>query len=135
MTGNEHVGPSWFVARLAYGEAAAGTARRLVAELLRRLHQPPERIADATLVVHELVVNGLTHGAPDEWNQIEVFGRVEEQQLTISVTDQGNRGVVAAVPFTEDRLDGRGLSMVAALSSSWTVDRSSGTRVTATLSL
>jgi serine/threonine-protein kinase RsbW len=85
--------------------------------------------------VHELVVNGLTHGAPDDDDRIEVRALVADGELVISVLDSGTEGTVAARPFTYDLVHGRGLAMVAALSRSWTVERSSGTRVSARLPL
>ena len=139
MAGIEDVTATSFCAHLPYDSTAAARARQLVSELVTR-QVPDERpshdlIGDATLVIHELVVNGLTHGAPDEHNRIEVSGTVADDELVISVVDQGHRGTVAAQPFTDDRTRGRGLSMVAMLSSSWAVDRSSGTRVSARLPL
>lgn len=126
---------SSFSVRLPYDASATSRARQLVAELLSRNGSSDELIGDATLVVHELVVNGLTHGAPDEDDRIEVSGTVADGELVISVLDHGVGGTVVARPFTQDRMHGRGLAMVAALSRSWQVDRSSGTRVSARLSL
>ncbi len=135
MAGNEAWGASWFVARLPYGAPAPARARWLVSTLLTRQDPPSRRVEDASLVVHELVVNGLVHGAPDDQDQIEVTGLVEDGRLVISVRDHGDQGTVSALPLTDDMDSGRGLAMVAALSSSWSVDRSSGTRVSATLPL
>jgi serine/threonine-protein kinase RsbW len=135
VPGFEDVTPTSFSAQLPYDSRAAARARKLVAELLGRCHSSTELVGDATLVVHELVVNGLTHGAPDEHDRIEVTGRVGDGELVISVLDQGTRGTVAAQPFTDHRTHGRGLSMVGMLSSSWAVDRSAGTRVSARLAL
>jgi anti-sigma regulatory factor (Ser/Thr protein kinase) len=135
VAGFEDVTSTSFSARLAYDASAAAMARRLVSELLSRCHVSDELIGDATLVIHELVVNGLTHGAPDEHDRIEVSGRIADTELILSVLDHGTRGTVAAEPFTDHRTHGRGLSMVDVLSSSWTVDRSAGTRVSARLAL
>lgn len=126
---------SSFTVRLPYDASATARARKLVAELLATVGSSDELIGDATLVVHELVVNGLTHGAPDEDDQIEVSGRVADGELVISVLDHGAGGAVVARPFTQDLVHGRGLAMVAALSRSWQVDRSCGTRVSARLTL
>ena len=126
MAGIEDVRATSFSAHLPYDASAAGRARRLVSELVARCRPSDDLIGDATLVIHELVINGLTHGAPDEHNRIEVSGRIADDELVISVVDQGNRGTVAAQPFTDDQTHGRGLSIVAMLSSSWAVDRSSG---------
>lgn len=139
MAGIEDVTATSFSAHLPYDASAAARARQLVSELVTRQlsdERPSDDLVDdAALVVHELVINGLTHGAPDEHNRIEVSGRVADDELVISVVDQGHRGTVAAKPFTNDRTHGRGLSIVAMLSSSWAVDRSSGTRVSARLAL
>jgi len=126
---------SSFSAQLPYDGSAAAIARKLVSELVSRCHPSDELIGDATLVVHELVVNGLTHGAPDEHNRIEVSGRITDDELIISVLDQGSHGTVAAKPFTDHRTRGRGLAIVGMLSNAWTVDRSAGTRVSARLPL
>ena len=124
-----------FVVRLPYRESAARAARQHVEDLLAQVVHRPGRDADAALVIHELVVNALDHGEPDERHELEVSGRVDDGHLEVSVKDHGDQGLVIAWPFSPDRPRGRGLAMVAALSSSWTVDRSSGTRVTATLAL
>jgi anti-sigma regulatory factor (Ser/Thr protein kinase) len=135
VPGLEDVTPTSFSAQLPYDSRAAARARRLVADLVERSHPSAELVEDATLVVHELVVNGLVHGAPDGHDRIEVSGRVEDRELVISVLDQGTRGTVAAQPLTDHRTHGRGLAMVDMLSSSWAVDRSAGTRVSARLAL
>jgi len=129
------MGSSAFLVRLPHDSTAAVQARELVADLLSQClaHPPRDLVADAKLVVHELVLNAVSHGEPDDEGRIEVSGRVVEGELVISVLDRGTRGTVAPVPFTEHGPSGRGLSMVAALSSRWTVDRSSGTRVSAWL--
>jgi two-component sensor histidine kinase len=87
--------------------------------------------ADAALVVNELVSNAVEHGAPDESGEILVAGTMDDGALLLSVLDEGSGGMFAAVPFTDDGGQGRGLSIVDALSTSWTIDRSGGTRVTA----
>jgi serine/threonine-protein kinase RsbW len=115
VPGLEDVTPTSFSARLPYDSRAAARARRLVADLVDRCHPSAELVEDATLVVHELVVNGLVHGAPDEQDRIEVSGRVVDGELVISVLDQGTHGTVAAQPFTDHRTHGRGLSMVGML--------------------
>jgi anti-sigma regulatory factor (Ser/Thr protein kinase) len=90
---------------------------------------------DAALVVHELVMNSVTHGRPDSDGAIELEWRVVGSQLEVSVLDCGTGGTVAVRhPGAEDP-DGRGLAIVAALCTSWWVDHSEGTRVTARLAL
>jgi anti-sigma regulatory factor (Ser/Thr protein kinase) len=126
---------SSFSVRLPYDASASASARRLVAELLARFGSSDEVIGDAKLVVHELVVNGLTHGAPDEDDRIAVQARVTDGELVISVLDHGTSGDVLARPLTADLEHGRGLAMVATLCRCWTVERSGGTCVSARLPL
>jgi two-component sensor histidine kinase len=121
-----------FTVRLPFDVRAAARARRLVLDLVAC--QRPSRSSfaeDAALVVDELVANALQHGAPDRDGEIEVSGQLVDRSLLLSVLDNGSAGTVAAQPFADDRDHGRGLSIVDALSTSWIVDRSHGTRVTA----
>jgi anti-sigma regulatory factor (Ser/Thr protein kinase) len=135
VTGKEDQGPASFAVHLPYDETAVAMARSLLRGLLARYAVQDELMSDATLVLHELVVNGLVHGDPDEHDQIAVSAHIADGHLVISVLDRGDRGTVAAQPFTEDLTHGRGLAMVAVLSDSWAVDRSAGTRVSAQLSI
>ena len=135
MAGNKELGPPHFAVHLSYDDTAAARARALLTELLTRYGVRKDLMDDATLVLHELVINGLMHGEPDDRDQIAVSAQISDKRLAISVHDGGSRGTVAAQRFTLDRPDGRGLAMVEVLSDSWSVDRSSGTRVSAYLSI
>ena len=44
---------------------------------------------DASLVVHELVINAVVHGRPDAQDQIQFAARVVGGQLLVTVFDQG----------------------------------------------
>ena len=123
-----------FAVSLPFRSEAARTARAMVGRLLAA-HQCPDRLVeDGRLVVHELVVNGVTHGAPGRRGEIDVACRVLDEHVLISVLDQGRTGTVAVRPASPHSSDGRGLAIVEALSDRWTVDRSEGTRVQAWLS-
>ena len=125
-----------FHEQLPYDSTAPGAARRLVRDLLQRSGNSSNHVVDSgELVVHELVINGLTHGLPGGHHRIDVSGKVSEDHLVISVLDGGHAGTVAPLPLTDDQAGGRGLAMVAALSSAWAVDRTRGTRVSAWLEL
>ena len=90
---------------------AVPRARRLVRSALSGL--PPEVAADAELVVSELVTNAALHGeAPitvrvllDRWVRVEV----EDARRTAPIMPRSNT----------EAMTGRGLAMVAALSSGW----------------
>lgn len=121
--------------RLPFESGAARVARDLVNDLLDAHGVTDELRQDAALVVHELVVNAILHGRPDEQQRIEFSTWVDAGQLVISVLDQGHGGRVAVKPPSQDAPNGRGLAIVEALSASWTVDRTHGTRVSAHLVL
>jgi anti-sigma regulatory factor (Ser/Thr protein kinase) len=121
--------------RLPYDPRAARTARKLVDELLVAHGADDELRQDAALVVHELVMNSVVHGSPDQDGEIELAWRLVGSQLEISVLDCGSGGTVEVRHPDDEAPNGRGLAIVAALSTSWSVDRSTGTRVTARLAL
>jgi hypothetical protein len=63
VAGFEDVTATSFSAWLPYDSSAAARARTLVSELLGRCDGPSaELVGDATLVMHELVVNGSPTG-------------------------------------------------------------------------
>lgn len=84
------------------------------------------------LIVDELVCNALAHGAS---GHIEVSGRIEDDHVVLSVSNSGRGGNVEAQPLSPEGEAGRGLAIVAALSTTWSVDLSKGTRVTARIRL
>jgi anti-sigma regulatory factor (Ser/Thr protein kinase) len=123
-----------FAVRLPFGPDAARVARSMVGRLLTEHECDGRLVEDGRLVVHELVMNGVTHGEPDARAEIAVSCRLLESHVVISVLDQGRRGTVVARRASADSIDGRGLAIVEALSERWSVDRNGGTRVEAWLS-
>jgi len=121
--------------RLPYDPRAARTARKLVDETLVAHGADPDLRQDAALVVHELVMNGVTHGQPDSEGRIELAWQVVGGQLEISVLDCGTGGTIEVKRADDESPNGRGLAIVAALSTTWWVDHSEGTRVTARLAI
>jgi serine/threonine-protein kinase RsbW len=124
-----------FSVRLPFDREAARTARDLVDALLAHYVVAAELRQDAALVVHELVVNAVVHGAPVPVDQIELTGCVEAGHLVVTVLDGGHDGRVAAKPPSMEAPNGRGLAIVEAICSSWSVDRSQGTLVQARLAM
>jgi anti-sigma regulatory factor (Ser/Thr protein kinase) len=135
MTTDHPVARGAFRAQLPFGQTSARTARRMVGDLLAEVTTSDRLTEDSLLVVHELVVNGLSHGRPDELDQIEISCSASDAEVQISVLDQGADGEVVPRPPSSSRFDGRGLAIVEALCASWAVDRSEGTRVSARLAV
>jgi serine/threonine-protein kinase RsbW len=123
-----------FAVALPFGAEAARVARSMVGQLLTDHDCEDQLVQDGRLVVHELVMNGVRHGAPGARAEIAVSCRLLEAHVVISVLDQGRHGSVVARPASVESIDGRGLAIVEALSERWSVDRSGGTRVEAWLS-
>ena len=132
---NADVLPGEFTLRLPAAVESARLARARLRELLAQLRSTGDVAREAELVLHELVMNGVVHGAPDSDGMVEIVCAVEPGGLLIRVHDSGSGGDVAVRPPTDHLPSGRGLAMLAALSSSWAVDRSNGTTVSARLEL
>lgn len=90
-------------------------------------------IADAEIVLGELVANALEHGKPFADGTIEVGWSFKGPRLSIAVGDCGARAVLDPGSLTGDAPRGRGLALVAALSDMWAYDGTHGTRVTAVI--
>jgi anti-sigma regulatory factor (Ser/Thr protein kinase) len=121
--------------RLEHGSAAGTAARELVLGLLADHRTTDELRHDAALVAYELVANAVVHGTPDADGTIELSCELEDDELVVRVRDAGSGGSVAPRPLEPEAANGRGLAIVDALSSSWSVDRSEGTVVTARVPL
>lgn len=122
---------SCFTVRLPFGPGAARTARAMVRGLLAGFAPSERLLEDVELVVHELVVNGVVHGRPDENGTLELTCEVHPGEVVVGVRDHGTDGSVAVKERSEDGMSGRGLAIIEAIAASWSVDRSDGTRVTA----
>ena len=91
---------------------------------------------NAALVGSELVANAVAHGRPDGNGTIELTCEVDDDHaLVVRVRDAGSHGAVEPRALEPEVGRGRGLAIVDALSSSWTVDRTNGTEVIAPIPL
>jgi serine/threonine-protein kinase RsbW len=121
--------------RLQHESDAGAVARELVLEFLADQTTTDELRHNAALVVYELVANAVGHGRPDRDGTIELTCEVIDRALVVRVRDAGSHGAVEPRALEPEVGHGRGLAIVDALSSSWTVDRSDGTAVTARVPL
>ncbi|MCW2765501.1 MAG: hypothetical protein JWO11_1460 [Nocardioides sp.] len=112
---------------------AARSARRMLTEFLVDAQLPTTVVRDAALVISELVTNSVDHGRGNARDEIEVSWQLDALRLRLSVHDSGS-GSIPMLRQAESRASrGRGLAIVAELSSSWSVEQHDGTRVIAVL--
>jgi anti-sigma regulatory factor (Ser/Thr protein kinase) len=101
----------------------AHLARHRLSDELRSLVSE-DQLADAVAVAAELVGNAVRHGAPLEGDVVRVAWRLlPEGGLEIRVTDGGSPSGPQVRVVGPDAVDGRGLTIVAALASHWGVER------------
>ena len=124
-----------FSQHLEYGSGAGSVARELVLDFLADQPTTDELRHNAALVAYELVANAVAHGRPDADGTIELRCEVDDSVLVVRVRDAGSRDAVAPRALEPEVGHGRGLAIVDALSSSWSVDRTHGTAVTARVPL
>jgi anti-sigma regulatory factor (Ser/Thr protein kinase) len=105
-------------AEFSANRSAPGSARRWARTVLGRWRQADDELLDAAeLVVTELANNAVLHAR----SPFSVAVRTEDRHVWLSVRDASLSMPALSTPGTMDRF-GRGLGMVAALSSSWGVD-------------
>ena len=108
--------PDEVVLQLSKGLDAPATARRFVAEEAAQL--PTELVADAELLVSELVTNAVVHGR----DAITLRVNVHPPGIGIAVHDRGDADVeMPPDPPDPSRPGGRGLLIVRALATAWGV--------------
>lgn len=101
--------------RLAPGPSAPGRARRFLEETCRRW-TAVDFVADAALVVSELVTNAVRHAG----TEMRVALELRDGALTVSVYDLGPE-LPRLIPPAERRFGGRGLPIVVRLAEAWGV--------------
>lgn len=88
-------------------------------------------IEDANLVIGELVMNAVRHGQPRSGDSISVAWALVDGSLRFSVSDGGHVHALHANIPSPTAIGGRGLGIVAVLTTAWTFDNTDGTTVTA----
>jgi serine/threonine-protein kinase RsbW len=121
--------------RLNHDPGAGMLARAAIRDLLADHATTDELRHDAALVVYELVSNAVIHGRPEEDGKVSLTCLVDGDDLVVVVTDGGSDGTVRIGDLDRESPRGRGLAIVDALTSSWTVDRTDGTVVRAVVPL
>lgn len=104
---------------LEQGADAVARARKFTVASLARAPLPA--VADAELVVAELVTNAMLHGKPP----VTVRLAEHESGVRVEVLDHGPRPPVR-IRDAGQAMTGRGLALVAALSSTWGVQQLEG---------
>ena len=110
---------------LPYAATSVSVARHRCVDELRGRGVAPITVDDTALVLSELVGNALRHGKPLEGGGVEVRWQITATSIRVEVRD-GGRGPLrheASRPVagggTADDESGRGLAIVALLTSSW----------------
>ncbi|MDA0138712.1 MEDS domain-containing protein [Solirubrobacter deserti] len=109
---------------LASDHAAAREARGLVVDALHRLGHQGETLANARLVVTELVANAVIHGHP----QVTVSLRSHGTTVRLLVAD-GSPTMPVIREATSTSTSGRGLQLVDALATRWGAHRTPAGKV------
>ncbi len=117
------------VVTLPHTAASATEARRRLVVDLRARGLSADDIADAELVLAEMVGNAVRHARPLPGGQLRTDWSVADLQVTLRVVDGG----ADTCPAVQSSLEhgeaerGRGLAIVAALASSWGAQQAGGT--------
>jgi anti-sigma regulatory factor (Ser/Thr protein kinase) len=116
---------SWCVVVPHHATGARLARHRLADELADVV--PPALLADLVAVLAELVGNAVRHADPLPGGVVRVAWRLRPaangQTVQLRVTDGGSATGPLIRPSTPGSVDGRGLHIVAGLSSRWGVER------------
>jgi serine/threonine-protein kinase RsbW len=118
------------------GPMAPSVARRAIAGALSdRVAEPV--LANAQLVMSELVTNSVRHSGAPDGDELVVRVRVWEDGCRLEVEDSGHEGVIAPRPADLVHGDGMGLNLVQRISERWGLVRAAHgpTRVWAQLAV
>jgi serine/threonine-protein kinase RsbW len=122
-----------FEVTLAAGPDALADARAAVSAWMAG-HVSEAMLADAHLLVVELVANSIRHADVPGDAVISVRAHVRTGVVRLEVEDRGRTGsIVRRAPDLQGDGGGFGLNVVAMLSARWGVNRDAGTRVWAEL--
>ena len=124
-----------FEVTLAGGPDAPADARAAVSAWMAG-HVSEAMLADAQLLVVELVANSIRHAEVPGDAVIRVCAQIRAGVVRLEVEDRGRTGsIVRRAPDPQGEGGGFGLNVVAMLSARWGVNRDVGTCVWAELAL
>jgi serine/threonine-protein kinase RsbW len=112
--------------RVPLTAAAAASIRHAIADALAG-HVPNRTVADAQLVLSELVTNSVRHSGLDGDAMLRIAASLAGGVLRLEVIDEGDGAVVVRPPSIAG--GGFGLNVVEMLSRAWGVEREDTTRV------
>jgi anti-sigma regulatory factor (Ser/Thr protein kinase) len=118
---------------LPFELSSARVARKTMSAELREWGLRESFVADAELVLAELVANGIEHGQANPDGVIEISWCIDGPVLRISVCDGGTAQTLQMPEMSDTSLRGRGLQIVDYLCAAWTVESDPYMRVTAEL--
>jgi serine/threonine-protein kinase RsbW len=121
-----------FEVTVAAGIEAPAAARAAVTAWMAG-HVSETMLADAQLLVGELVANSVRHADAPADAVVSVRAHVRADVLYLEVEDRGRTGSIAPRAPDLQHGGGFGLNMVEMLSARWGVNRDAGTRVWAEL--
>jgi anti-sigma regulatory factor (Ser/Thr protein kinase) len=125
--GREDAGTSAGDVVVPHDLTSAGVARRAIGRVLSAAHWRRDLIADAELLVSELVGNAVRHARPLPGGVLRVGWELRSNGMVVRVMDGGSRGL--GLPHrlmtSADSVSGRGLAIVAALAAEWGVETQS----------
>jgi anti-sigma regulatory factor (Ser/Thr protein kinase) len=106
---------------LPYTASSVGLARRWLVSDLADAGVSESPVADAGLVLSELISNALRHATPLSGGTVKVSWDLNSESVLVAVRDGGAETVPRVHETTGSALGGRGLGIVARLSQRWGV--------------
>lgn len=106
---------------LPHAPSSVGAARRKLGADLRAHGIPESLVADAVLVLSELLSNAVRHADPLPGTQVRVSWRLTGGTLELAVSDGGGQGRPHPEVPSATSTSGRGLGIVERLSTRWGV--------------
>jgi len=113
--------------RMPFSTRGVPAQRHRLTRELEEHALPTDTAHDASLVLDELVTNALQHGAPLDDDSLEICWGAWGDEVHLEVTDGGAATVPLATSAVPSAIRGRGLGIVAALTTSWGIRAESHT--------